>query len=185
MPYLRNKSNYKLPVVATEQGELNIKLLGKLKRCVRAGNFLDVAARANGVSPNLFYKWLQAGEKEIIEYKKFKMRGIKAVSWDKLSMQARLFYEVDKAMAEFETNCVLTLNKHGEKNYKAILSILERRFRDRWADISKLQVEQTGEVVHIVKVPKESRTIEEWEMEEEAIAKANKQNGKELVEASV
>ena len=148
---------------------------------MKAGNHLDVAARACGVNPNDFYHWLKMGENEILEYRKVKITGLNVVAWSKLSIYAKLFDVIDRAVAEFETKCVSAISDAGKKNYKAIAWLLERRHKERWADVSKLQVEQSGMVQHIVKVPAESKSVEVWEEEEAAIELANKQNGKELV----
>ena len=176
MPFKRNKSNYKLPIEPAKRSELNMLLLGKLKAFVRAGNHLDVAARAAGVHPNTFFSWLQRGEKEVEDYRTAKISGKSHHKWSELSLYAKLFDVVDKAVAQFEAKCVDAISNAGKKDWRAMAWLLERRHKVRWSEDKNLNVEQVGTIQHVVITPKECKTIEEWEQAESEAAALQAKN---------
>lgn len=91
---------------------------------VRAGNYLETAASASGVSPSTLREWLRTGR-----------RAGKGKLFD--------FAErVDKALAESEAMDVNKMLQHGQKDWRALAWRLERRFPDRWREVSESR--QTG-----------------------------------------
>lgn len=105
----------------------------KILKLVRAGNYVEVAARASGVSEVALYDWLKRGEKE----KKGKFL-------DFLNAYR-------EAEAEAETNKVAIWSKAAEKeaesekkpSCKGIQGFMSRRFNKRWGEKRKSEI--TGE----------------------------------------
>ena len=81
---------------------------------IRAGNYAEPSARAAGISPATFYRWLKAGE-------------------EAKSGACREFYEgVKQAEAQAEVEIVARLRKAVPEDWRAGLTILERRYSSRW-----------------------------------------------------
>ena len=87
----------------------------RIVAAVRAGNYPEPAARAAGIHPATYYRWMERGEKE--------GSGI-----------YRDFYEdVRRAEAEAEVEIVARIRKEIPENYRAGIEFLERRYASRWS----------------------------------------------------
>jgi hypothetical protein len=94
--------------------KLTKELTEKICRAIRAGNYPAVAALSVGVSQSTFYRWMEEGRSRE-----------SGIHHD--------FYEVVKeAEAEAEARAVALLAKAGSRDWRAALSMLERRFAERW-----------------------------------------------------
>jgi len=81
---------------------------------IRAGNYMEVAARAAGVSKTALYVWIEKGHKQT--------RG-----------DYRDFVDaLQRAEADSEAESVKTVVEAGKRNWKAAMTYLERRHPDRW-----------------------------------------------------
>lgn len=96
------------PVRLTEQ------LIEGFRAVLLAGNYRTVAARLFGVSPRTFRRWMANGRRF--------PDGI----------YARFRSAVVKAEAEFEVNAVATINAAGRDDPWLLMSMLERKFPQRW-----------------------------------------------------
>ena len=105
----------------------------KILKLVRAGNYVEIAARASGVNETNLYEWLERGRKEKSgPYRDF-----------------RDAYEL--AEAEAETEAVKVYKDAAERqaenkknpDCKGIQGFLSRRFWKRWRERNKTEV--TGE----------------------------------------
>ncbi len=81
----------------------------RIEKAVRAGNYLDSAARSAGVHPSTLYRWLQRGDEET-----------EGIYYD-------FAQEVRRAEAEAEVHAVAVLRKAMADDWRASLAYLERR----------------------------------------------------------
>ena len=81
---------------------------------IRAGNYAESAARAAGIAPSTYYRWIERGERE--------REGIH-----------RDFLEaVRLAEAEAEVHAVALIRRAMAEDWRAALAYLERRYPGRW-----------------------------------------------------
>ena len=86
----------------------------RIEKAVRAGNYLDSAARSAGVHPSTLYRWLERGERE----------------------EGGIYHDfaaaVRRAEAEAEVHAVAVLRKAMADDWRASLVYLERRHPEGW-----------------------------------------------------
>jgi transposase len=86
----------------------------RIVAAVRAGNYPEPAARAAGISPATYYRWLKRGERES-------------------SGAYHDFCEaIKRAEGEVEVEIVARIRKAVPEDWKAGLKFLERRYASRW-----------------------------------------------------
>lgn len=116
---------------------------------LRQGNYFEQSARASGIDPRSAYRWMDAGEN---------VPTLGSDEFGELDMEAKIvatakqpyreFREaVLDAIAEFETGAVRGImaaaaGKVGDRDWRAALEILQRRFPDRWGRTDKIVIEQ-------------------------------------------
>jgi transposase len=94
--------------------KLTPELQERIVKAVRAGNYAEAAARANGISASTYYRWLQRGALND-------------------SGAYRDFGEaVRQAEAEAEVHAVAILRRAMGEDWRAALAYLERRHPGRW-----------------------------------------------------
>jgi transposase len=94
--------------------KLTPEVMERVVRAVRAGNYPEAAARAAGISPATYYRWMKEGEKA--------SRGIK-----------REFHDaIRQAEAEVEVEIVARILKAVPEDWRAGITFLERRHSGRW-----------------------------------------------------
>ncbi|HEY4897587.1 MAG TPA: transposase [Solirubrobacteraceae bacterium] len=94
--------------------KLTPELQERIIKAVRAGNYAEAAARASGIAPSTYYRWLQRGTVE--EHGAY-----------------RDFSEaVRQAEAEAEVHAVAILRRAMGEDWRAALAYLERRYPGRW-----------------------------------------------------
>jgi class 3 adenylate cyclase len=85
---------------------------------IRAGNFVEVAARYAGISASTYYEWCARGERGEPGFAEF----VEAV---------------DQALAEAEVRLVSRISKAAQEgDWRAAAWKLPRRFRERWAQVA-------------------------------------------------
>lgn len=89
---------------------------------VRAGNYLETAASASGISPVTLRAWLRDGR-----------RAGRGAMFD-------FAEKVERAQAESEAMDVNKLLQHGQKDWRALAWRLERRFPDHWREAKALEL---------------------------------------------
>lgn len=101
---------------------LDQELIARIAQMIRAGNYVEVACAAAGVSRQTFYNWLAEGEadKAAPIYKEFRDR-------------------IDAARAEGEARNVALIAKAAAASWQAAAWMLERQYPDRWARPSQRQ----------------------------------------------
>lgn len=110
--------------------ELSIELVTQLADAAREGHVPHVAARKVGVHKTVFSGWMEAGEQAHLE------DAAQRVSDDPVLYLRRQLYErVTEAEAECEMTWVTELKKKadiGKTTWQGYMTLLERRFGDRW-----------------------------------------------------
>jgi transposase-like protein len=97
---------------------------------LRLGNYIDVAARFGGITKETFYVWCRLGRK----------RGAR-------DPHKTFVEEVDRALAQCETQLLGNIRKAGEDDWKAAAWLLERRFRSRWGAIATVNLRRVAEEI--------------------------------------
>ncbi len=99
-----------------KRSKLSEELIEEVCQIVREGNYVQTAIKALGIKQSTFYYWLKKGRE------------------GKNKLCKKLVEKLDEAMAEAERACVLVLRAAAisERDWKAALAWLERRFPERW-----------------------------------------------------
>ena len=113
------------------------EMVKQLIKYVEGGSYIVVACRAVGISEYTFYNWIKKGEAGIEPYTK-------------------LTKSIKKAKAEAEIKNINIVQKAGEKNWQAAMTLLERKYPQRWARRDKLEVKtkKTVESKHFIEISK-------------------------------
>jgi hypothetical protein len=86
----------------------------RIVQAVKAGNYMEAAARAAGISASTLYRWLERGENET----------------------AGIYHDfcdaVRRAEAEAEVHAVATVRRAMSEDWRAAVAYLERRHPTRW-----------------------------------------------------
>lgn len=107
---------------------LDDEALDRLATMLRAGNYVTVAARAVGVSPDRLAEWLERGASSHADDRGF------------VELRERL----DRARADAEVRHVALVAAAAAENWQAAAWLLERGFPERWARVSQRE-KATGE----------------------------------------
>lgn len=105
---------------------LDQKLADRIVALIRAGNYIEVATRACGISKETLYRWLRRGSEGEQPYK-------------------ALVDAVEKAAAEAEARDVALLGQHGTKHWQAAAWRLERKNPRRWGRKDSIEVSMDDE----------------------------------------
>jgi hypothetical protein len=107
-------------------------------RAVRAGNYLETAARRCGLAKSTLYLWLSRGAKELQRLDanpRARMRKSEAPF-------VAFSDAVKKAEADAETKAVATIMLAGQTQWQAMAWYLERKYHKRWG--RRQRTELTG-----------------------------------------
>ncbi len=97
------------------------ELQEKLLSLIRAGNYVEVAARAVGISSPTYYSWLSRGGQGEEPF-------------------AELARAIEKAAAEAEARDFTLIGRHAEKQWQAAAWRLERKLPQRYGRKDSLEV---------------------------------------------
>jgi hypothetical protein len=86
----------------------------RIAKAIRAGNYFEAAARASGISPSTFYRWLELGAQ------------------DSEGIYRQFREQIKRAEAESEVHAVALIRKAMPGDWRAALALLERRHPERW-----------------------------------------------------
>lgn len=119
--------------------KLNEQTHETIVAAVRAGNYVETAAKAAGIDPATFYRWMERGEADIE---------------NDVASPFREFCEaVEKAKAESEKIDLDHIAKAaGEGSWQAAAWRLERRFPDKWGKNDRMKIEHAGSIGRDVEV---------------------------------
>ena len=107
--------------------KLTPEIQDRIVAAIRAGNYVETAARHAGIDPATFYRWMERGAKERSgKYREFRKA-------------------VEKARADAEVRHVAIIAQAATKRWEAAAWWLERSFPDRWGR-RRYEVEHSGTV---------------------------------------
>lgn len=124
---------------------LTDELHEKIVDAVRAGNYMDVAARYAGVNQETFAHWLKLGRAGIREGKN--------------NRHTRLAQALDEALAQAEVRDLALIGKAAEGQWQAAAWRLERKFPDRYGQ--KTRVEGTIKLQPVPLIDADKLTVDE------------------------
>lgn len=119
-----------MPPARGRPPKLTPEIRKRIVDAVRAGNYLETAAKFAGVAKQTLYNWMARGRRASRgEYREF-------------------VDAVEKALSDAEVADVAIIGKAArEGNWQAAAWRLERKFPDRWGRRTKVEAEVGGEVV--------------------------------------
>jgi hypothetical protein len=94
--------------------KLTAELQDRLIRAIRAGAHSEPAARAAGIAPSTYYRWMARGQVE------------------STGLYHELHEAVRQAEAEAEVRAVAVISRAMSDDWRAAVGFLERRFPSRW-----------------------------------------------------
>ena len=106
--------------------KLTPELQEKILLHIRAGNYIRTACMAVGISEQDYFNWVKWGEQRR-----------KGVFFE-------FFKAVKKAEAEAEARLVTIVNLAGPSNWQAAMTMLERKYPDRWGKRERHDVDLTS-----------------------------------------
>jgi hypothetical protein len=122
---------------------LTVEVGEMIANALRAGNYVQVACRAAGVSRQAFGDWMRRGQREAGPYRDFRER-------------------IEKALAESEVMHVARISQASKESWQASAWLLERQFPERWGRVStRLRLDLAGETPAAQLPPEESDPFEE------------------------
>jgi transposase len=98
--------------------KLKPDVVGRIVEAVGVGMFRRDAARYAGIGRSTLYRWLERGQAD-------EAAGLETDFHD-------LWARVSRAEAVAEVRMVATLTKAAERDWRAAVSFLERRYPERW-----------------------------------------------------
>lgn len=116
---------------------LDEKMHNTLVRLVAGGNYYSVACAACNISYDIFRLWMNEGRRLSKEY----ADDINSMPADR-AKYFRFFVAIKKAEAYVETNVVAKILV--DKDWKAQMTYLERKYPDRWGRTDRQKIE--GEI---------------------------------------
>jgi hypothetical protein len=113
-----------------------------LIRLVGEGNYVSVACRAAGISKTTYFRWLEQGA----AYCEAEAAGKKPIADHKVFVGFRR--RIEAARAQAECDAIRKIRDAGEKDWKSLAWLLERRYKQRWgtkaADTSSVSSPDSG-----------------------------------------
>lgn len=113
------------------KSKLTPELMAKIVELVKAGNYIEVACAACGVSDRSYYTWL-ANARDVITAHGEDLEEWPADVTEHQVMCFRFYQAMKLAQAESEAYAVATVRKAMSSNWTAAMTYLERRYPGRW-----------------------------------------------------
>lgn len=108
--------------------KINERIVNEITTLIRAGNYVETAAAAVGISKNTLYLWLRKGAKS-----------------GPGTLERKFRDDVLVALATSEVLDLNTVREASKKEWQAAAWRLERRFPDRWRRRDGMTVEMPSE----------------------------------------
>ena len=114
--------------------ELTVEVAERIAQLIRAGNWPETAAVAAGASERSYYRWMARGQKaEDQSERGRRIRPSEEAYW-------QFWQQMKRAERESEAIAVGYLMKAMPHTPTAVISFLERRFRERWSRTERTEV---------------------------------------------
>lgn len=118
--------------------KLTPEIQQRIVSLIKAGNYAETAARASGIGPSTYYRWMDRGRDE-------QARLDQGGRPRKTEAPYREFWEaVTRADAEAEAIAAGLVMTAARMNYKAAQFLLERRWPGRWKHRSQVDANVAG-----------------------------------------
>lgn len=127
------------------RSKLDTDMIEKLVQLVGAGNYIEVASAACGITEQSYYNWMKKGRELSIRMEELDVdydededapESAGAELWESLTQHEQLcvqfFESMKKANAEAEAYAVATVRKAMPNQWQAAMTWLERRYPGRW-----------------------------------------------------
>lgn len=111
---------------------LNDEVQKKIVDALKDGNYADISARAAGIDPRTYHRWMERGQND--------------ENADEDTPFREFRRQVLEASATAETEAVGLLRKGMGDDWRAVMPWLQARFPDRWRPRDDKKVEISGEV---------------------------------------
>src|SRR3954452_23882863 len=105
--------------------KLSPELTSRIVDLVRAGNYVETAAKAAGIHKSTYYSWMRRGE----ETAEAENRGDPVADAD--PGFAEFYRQVSQAEGQAEADAVAAV-READRGWQAHMTYLERRFATRW-----------------------------------------------------
>lgn len=114
--------------------KLDKKLFDNLVAIVGMGNWYSVASAACGISKSAFSSWMKKGRRLDAQY---------GANRDKIDKEEVIFYDFYLAIRKVESKVEIDLvgKVIGDKDWKAQMTYLERKYPDRWGRTDRHKVD--------------------------------------------
>jgi len=106
--------------------KLNAKVIEKAIGYLEEGNYIETVATLIGITSKTYFDWIN--------------KGLADIEADKVSLYSKFCNATKEAQAEAERRAVASIQQAGEKSWQANAWYLERKFKDRWALRTELEV---------------------------------------------
>ena len=119
---------------------LTEEMIDKICGYLQEGNYLTTVAKLCRIDNVTLHRWLATGREHI-------------AAGDENSIYAKLVVRLEEADAKCEAYLVACVKNGGATDWKAAMTMLERKYKKRdenWT--SKQEVEQSGEVKKVIKI---------------------------------
>lgn len=108
------------------KSKLTPELQEKILLFLKAGNYVNTACLACGIDETTFYNWIKWGKKR------------------KAGIYFKFFQSTKRAEAEAEARLVTLVNLAGPNNWQAAMTMLERKYPERWGRKDRTAVDVTS-----------------------------------------
>ena len=109
--------------------KLTPELHDRIVQFIRAGNYIRTACLACGIDEATYFNWMKWGKQA------------------NTGVFFEFFKALKKAEAEAEARLVTQVNLAGPKNWQAAMTMLERKFPERWGKRDKVDVTSGGHAI--------------------------------------
>jgi hypothetical protein len=156
----------------------------RIAQLMRGGNTIHASCHASGIGVSTYHHWMERGE---ADEEAGKDPGYETGQSPYLDFRDR----VTRSTAESEALLTKYVQSAAERDWRAAIALLERRFPERWSQKHEVvgKVEHGGTVTHQLELPEDAARIGEITevMAEIAVvphpANGNGSNGDHLLEA--
>src|SRR3954454_5645656 len=118
--------------MARTRTALTRELTTRIVELVRAGNYVETAAKAAGIHKSTYYSWMRRGE----EAAEAENRGDPVADAD--AAFADFYRQVSQAEGQAEADAVAAV-READRGWQAHMTYLERRFATRWRQQSGIR----------------------------------------------
>jgi len=150
------------------------ELIEKLVQALKIGNHIHVACDFAGISPHTVSHWLRRGAREQMRADDEKIK----MQWNRPRYRrvevpyVKFSREIQQALAFAEVRLATSVSKAAEENWIAAMTMLERRYPERWSRMQRSEISGAGGGPVRIDLGTRRAAMEELEAEWEETAEA-------------